>query len=251
MDFSRNWLFIENNVQESLAKYRILVVGLGIGSYLSELLVRTGFSNMCLVDGDTVDLSNLNRQNYTAADVGAMKTDACSKRLKAINPNLNLKLVSEYADETSLPQLIKECDFVINTIDFDAPIFSLCTKLAQENQKVELFPINLGFGAAVFIFDEKSSNFESFFESEKPLKNQILNYIVVQKGISNDLLNKVDQYYEQLGHVGYDPQLGVSSYLTSALLTANLVKLIAGEPVKVFPDFYYSNAFRSIKEECT
>lgn len=251
MDFSRNWLFIDKPVQDLLQKARVLVVGLGIGSYLSELLVRTGFSQLCLVDGDTVDLSNLNRQNYTAADVGEAKTKACLNRLKSINPKLNLKVVAEFADSSSLPDLIKECDYVINTIDFDAPIFTECTRLAVEFGKVELFPINLGFGGAVFIFDKDSSNFEKYFTGTSPLKDQILDYIFSQSKISNELLAKVKQYYSRYNEFGYDPQLGVSSFLTSALLTANLVKLVAGETVKTFPDFYYSNAFQSIYEECT
>ena len=251
MDFTRNWLFIEKPVQDLLSKARVLVVGLGIGSYLSELLVRTGFSQLCLVDGDTVDLSNLNRQNYTAKDVGKYKAEACRNRLISINPDLNLRVISQYADETALPDLIANSDYVVNTIDFDAPIFSLCTRLAQEQGKVELFPINLGFGGAVFIFDKQSSSFESYFLNDKPLKQQILDYIGVQKNISNDLLGKVGLYYEKLNEVGYDPQLGVSSYLTSALMTANLVKIVAGEAVKTFPDFYYSNAFSSVNDGCT
>ncbi|WP_375379286.1 ThiF family adenylyltransferase [Chryseobacterium luquanense] len=52
----------------------MILAGSGIGSNIAECALRFGFENLTIVDGDRVEFSNLNRQNYTYEDVSTYKT---------------------------------------------------------------------------------------------------------------------------------------------------------------------------------
>jgi len=61
--YSRNRIYVTLEEQEKIKRYRILLGGAGIGSIIAECALRFGFENITIVDGDRVELSNLNRQN--------------------------------------------------------------------------------------------------------------------------------------------------------------------------------------------
>ncbi len=60
--------------------------GAGIGSIIAECALRMGFETITIIDGDKVEKSNLNRQNYRLEDVGNYKAESLAKRLLSINP---------------------------------------------------------------------------------------------------------------------------------------------------------------------
>ena len=74
---------------DKLIKSHVLVLGLGgVGSYTVEALARAGVGELTLVDGDTVSLSNINRQLIALhSTVGQNKTDVMAARIRDINPN--------------------------------------------------------------------------------------------------------------------------------------------------------------------
>lgn len=63
--YSRNRIYVNESEQKLIKNYRILLGGAGIGSIIAECALRFGFENITIVDGDRVEESNLNRQNYT------------------------------------------------------------------------------------------------------------------------------------------------------------------------------------------
>lgn len=82
--------------EENLKKIKntnILLIGIGgVGGFTLEALVRSGFQNITIIDGDTIDESNLNRQIITNnKNIGNLKGEEASKRYLSINCNLNLK----------------------------------------------------------------------------------------------------------------------------------------------------------------
>ena len=77
-----------NKIQEK----NILIVGLGgVGGYATESLVRSGIKNLILIDHDTVDITNLNRQIIaTSSNIENNKVDEFKKRILEINPECNV-----------------------------------------------------------------------------------------------------------------------------------------------------------------
>ena len=103
-----------------LRNANILVFGIGgVGSYVVEGLVRAGIGNLTIVDFDTVDITNINRQIPALhSTIGMNKTDVLEKRIKDINPEINLKChTSLYNEDTSDTLLDGDYDFVLDAID--------------------------------------------------------------------------------------------------------------------------------------
>ncbi len=103
-----------------LKEKTIAVIGLGgVGGTALEALVRTGFENFLIIDGDEVNLSNLNRQIlYTKEDVGKKKTESAKRRILAINPDAKVDMFSERLNEQNISVLDKyKIDFIVDAID--------------------------------------------------------------------------------------------------------------------------------------
>lgn len=87
--FSRNHFYIDPALQARIATAKIAFLGTGLASTLAEIMARTGFINFFLCDGDLVEISNLNRQNFIQSDVGKKKVSSLQDRLYAINPDIS------------------------------------------------------------------------------------------------------------------------------------------------------------------
>ncbi len=112
----------------------VLIIGLGgVGSYCLETLARTYFKKLIIVDGDKIDISNLNRQMMTNIDnVGLYKTDVFEQRIKRINPNCEIVKISEFITNDNLNLLFdSNPDYVIDccdTIDTKVAIIKYCLR---------------------------------------------------------------------------------------------------------------------------
>lgn len=118
--FSRTIKLIGEQRYEKLRNASVLVVGVGgVGGYAVEMLARCGVGRLTLVDGDRVDITNINRQIIALSDtVGSYKTDAFAKRLVLINPDIELKLYNiRYNEDTSQEILRDSYDYIVDAID--------------------------------------------------------------------------------------------------------------------------------------
>jgi len=103
---------------EILQKSTVAVAGCGgLGSNAAAALVRSGVGSLILVDFDTVELSNLNRQYYFQSHVGMKKTEALAKLLYGINPDVNLELHSIVLEPQMIEKLFKSADLLIEAFD--------------------------------------------------------------------------------------------------------------------------------------
>ena len=95
---SRTELIVGREGLEKLASKHVLVVGLGgVGSFAAEFICRSGVGEMTIIDGDTVDISNVNRQlPATQKNVGQSKAEWMEERLLAINPNLKIHTIRQF-----------------------------------------------------------------------------------------------------------------------------------------------------------
>ena len=120
----RTELLVGDEALEKLKNMHVLVVGLGgVGSYAAEFITRAGVGNITIVDGDTVDLTNTNRQLPAMhSTVGIAKTTVMAQRMRDINPDLNLTVIEEFLTPQTAKQLISDkFDYVFDCIDSVQP----------------------------------------------------------------------------------------------------------------------------------
>ena len=131
-------LFKEDGL-EKLKKSNVLVVGLGgVGSFAAEFIARAGVGNMTIVDGDTVDITNINRQLPALhSTVDKPKVDVVGDRLMDINPELNLTRVKEFlSPERAYEIATTDFDYVLDCIDSITPKLNLIKGAKHRGIKV-------------------------------------------------------------------------------------------------------------------
>jgi len=119
--YSRHILLNELGVegQERIMLGRVLVIGVGgLGSPAALYLATAGVGHLTLVDHDTVDLTNLQRQiAHTQARVGQPKVESARQSLLAINPELQITALAERADTQRLDALVANANVVLDCSD--------------------------------------------------------------------------------------------------------------------------------------
>jgi adenylyltransferase/sulfurtransferase len=105
--------------QQKLLAAKVLVIGAGgLGSPILLYLVAAGIGTLGIVDFDTVNLSNLQRQIlYTQGDIGQPKTLAAKDHLQSLNPEVDIKTYQEALNATNARGIIKDYDLVIDGSD--------------------------------------------------------------------------------------------------------------------------------------
>lgn len=113
MMFERNKDFYSEEEQNNLKNSTVLQFGVGgIGCVTAELLVRSGVGTLILVDGDSFEITNLNRQlGATQNTLGINKAVSMAERLKSINPNVNIIAIPQF--------LTKKWNNIIPTTDIN------------------------------------------------------------------------------------------------------------------------------------
>lgn len=105
---------------ENIRNSTVVIIGLGaVGTWVAVTLVQSGVKSLIMIDNDHVELSNLHRQyGYSEQDIGRMKTSALAERLRQIEPEVSVREVNQFLDETTLESQIREhVDLVINCAD--------------------------------------------------------------------------------------------------------------------------------------
>ena len=126
----RTSMLLGEQVLDSLAQRRVMVVGLGgVGAYAAEMLCRAGVGTLVIIDSDAVSETNINRQLIAlTSTVGKLKTEVVAQRLKDINPEVDLVVIPEYVEDSNLEEIFAAAgplDYVVDAIDTLAPKISL------------------------------------------------------------------------------------------------------------------------------
>ncbi|MDQ0783666.1 tRNA threonylcarbamoyladenosine dehydratase [Chryseobacterium sp. W4I1] len=136
----RTELLIKEEGLERLNKANVLVIGLGgVGSFAAEFLARAGVGNMTIVDGDTVDITNINRQLPALhSTIGKHKVEVVAERLLDINPNLKLIKINEFLNPERMDEVLDSAKFnyILDCIDSITPKLSLI--IAAKRRKIKL-----------------------------------------------------------------------------------------------------------------
>jgi len=117
--YDRNFNTLSIKEQKKLASSRVVVIGLGgLGGGVSEVLARVGVGHLTLIDGDSFEPSNLNRQLLSQENLmGVPKARVAEKRVNAINCEVNVDCFIEYLDATNMYDRIKHGDLVVDCLD--------------------------------------------------------------------------------------------------------------------------------------
>lgn len=101
-----------------LREATVAIVGCGgLGTNVAEMLVRSSVGRLVLIDHDTVEADNLNRQFFFRDQVGMRKTDALAANLRRIDPGVELVLVHEWVTSENLLGLVTGADVIVEAVD--------------------------------------------------------------------------------------------------------------------------------------
>jgi len=105
--------------QEKLKKARVFIAGAGgLGSTAAIYLTAAGIGNIRIVDRDTVELSNLNRQVlHWDEDRGRSKVDSAFEKLKRLNPDVKIEAIQETITEANINSLLAGCELIVDAMD--------------------------------------------------------------------------------------------------------------------------------------
>lgn len=137
--FSRTQLLIGDTAAEKLKNASVLIFGAGgVGSYVIEALVRSGIGRVDIVDGDTVDITNINRQLIaTSKNIGQLKTEAAKSRALAINPELKTDTYPIFVTAENIDMFdFTKYDYVADAIDTVSSKLAIIEKATHENVKI-------------------------------------------------------------------------------------------------------------------
>jgi len=135
----RTELLLGEKVIAKFADSHVLVVGLGgVGAYVAELLCRAGIGKLTIVDGDTVDETNKNRQlPAMTSSIGKAKSAIVAERLRDINPDAEIIPIHEFIQKEQIAELLEQnYSYVVDAIDILTHKAWLITTCMQKKVKI-------------------------------------------------------------------------------------------------------------------
>ncbi len=251
----RNAGYISEQLQSEIADTRVLIAGCGIGSQVAEAAARVGFQNFVLVDGDTVDRHNINRQSFFSDQVGKFKVDALKENILRINPEARVTACQELATVENADRLVGEADLVFDTIDFlDLPGIVALHDEAHRQKRHLVSSFSVGFGAAVVSFPAIAGDHALIREIfDLPRLGSVADVSYVERyiklfgtlapALQPDVLRVMQQVFKDLadGKVCPAPQVAPGAYAVAAACITAALRLLSGEPITVAPTMVVLN----------
>ncbi len=156
--------------QRRLANGAVLVIGCGgLGSPAAFYLAAAGVGTIGLVDNDTVDVTNLQRQVlHTFADVGKPKVKSARARLSALNPELRIVTHQTRFDAGTAPALVRPYDFVIDATDNFASKFLIADTCHAAGKPYSHAGVVRYTGQVITVIPGQTACYRCVFESAPP-----------------------------------------------------------------------------------
>lgn len=166
----------------------------GIGSNVALNLVRSGVTNLKIVDFDRIEPSNLNRQFYFADQVGLTKVEALVINLSRINPQVCIEAVVQRIDATNCHQLFADCELIVEGFDRQADKKMLLETFAETKIVVSACGIagsdlatirsrRLGNGYIVGDFTTDCTQASLYSHKVSSVANYMSEFILCQPGV--------------------------------------------------------------------
>ncbi len=145
---------------EKLKEAKVCILGLGgLGSNVAVLLARLGIGSLKLVDFDTVEVSNLNRQQYRISHIGIKKTEAMKNIIREINPFVEVEILDIKVDRENIYSIVGDIEIVVEAFDRAETKAMLMEELLTNTNKIVVSASGMaGLGSANEIVTRKIRN---------------------------------------------------------------------------------------------
>lgn len=258
---TRNSGYISETVQKVISDTTVLIGGCGIGSQVAEAATRIGFQKFILVDGDRVDLPNLNRQSFFLDQVGKFKVQALKENILRINPQALVEIHAELISPQSAKKFVDKADLVFDTIDFlDLKGIVALHDEAHVQKKLLVSSFAVGFGAAVIGFPPSERGhcwIRDIFSL--PLQGDIgeISYVerfvklftALAPGLDHEVIKVMQKVFQDLadGIPCPAPQVSPGAYSVAAVCVTAAVRMLKGDPVTLGPEMVVVNLSEAIQ----
>lgn len=191
-----------------LQSKKIAIVGCGgLGGHLAELMARIGCRELVLIDGDVFEITNLNRQLYSAPSVlGCYKAETAAVRIQHINPDIHITCHTVFLTADNADILIDGCDIVLDGLD-SISARKLLKQACTRNRIPYVFGAISGW--------------------------------VVQVAISMPDDNLIDIIYPEKTQIQDKSALSFTAAFCASMQTALCIKLLIERPVETGTIFYF------------
>jgi molybdopterin-synthase adenylyltransferase len=208
--------------QIRLRQGRVLIVGAGgLGSPAALYLAAAGIGALGIVDGDRVELSNLQRQIlHSTSDLGRLKVDSAKEKLRDLNPDVEVSVYPFLLDQQNISELLSRHDFIIDGCDNFDTKFLLNDVAVRMRKAFSHAGINRMQGQTMTVVPGRTACYRCFFK-EPPPPREILN--CQQSGILGAVAGTIGsiQATEAIKYIaGFDDGL-----LTDRLLTYDAIAM--------------------------
>lgn len=151
---------LPEELKNKLKNAKVAIAGLGgLGSNIAVMLARAGIGKLFLVDFDTVDASNLNRQVYSIPHLGMKKTDALTSVIRDINPDIEIEAITTKVTSQNAVKLFGNYDIVCEAFDkADNKAMLISTLLANTKSTIVSGNGMAGYGNSNAITTKKPMN---------------------------------------------------------------------------------------------
>lgn len=137
-EFARLKIMIGQDSFTKLTKKHVAIFGLGgVGGFATEALARSGVGKLTIIDFDTVDITNINRQIIAdSQSLGSYKTDVFEERLKKINRNIVINKITKKYTPAESEEFFCDYDYVVDAIDIVTSKIHLIKTAYEKNLKI-------------------------------------------------------------------------------------------------------------------
>lgn len=204
---------LDKQEQEKFKNARITVIGCGgIGGEAIEMLARMGIGELVLVDEDSFDITNLNRQTLaTFEDIGHDKSSVAKKKVESINPNVNVTSFSQHVNQENVDEIIKDSNLIIDALD-NVLTRVIVSRKAREMKIPFVHGAIHGSLGQVTVFLPNTKSYEELF-----------NLPSLNKDLSEDVIKELENVAS-----GTPPAFGPTPNLVGCLEAMEAFKIITG-----------------------
>lgn len=208
----RQMPLVSQEEQDKFKNSKIAVVGCGgIGGAATEMLARMGVGELILIDEDSFDVSNLNRQVLSSVDnLNKVKAEVAEERVNKINPNVKVTKHITKLDENNVDKLLKNADIIVDALD-NVLARVIISRYAKNNKIPFIHGAIHGMMGQITVFKEKI-DYETLF-----------NLASKDKDLTEDVLKELDSLSGEI-----PPAIGPTPNIIGALEAIEAFKLITG-----------------------